>query len=47
MTAIWMGVTTVDKELDRFEFTGQRKIAETMQTWLGLSPFAVQQKVVG
>ncbi|QMU56750.1 MAG: transcriptional regulator [Boseongicola sp.] len=46
MTAIWMGVTDVTAEKDSFEFTGSRKIASTMQTWLGLSPFAVQKKLV-
>ncbi|MBO6720057.1 MAG: helix-turn-helix transcriptional regulator [Rhizobiaceae bacterium] len=47
MTAIWMGVTTVANELDKIEFSGARSIADTMQGWLGLSPFAVQEKLVG
>ena len=46
MTAIWMGVTDVASEKESFEFTGSREIAITMQTWLGLSPFAVQKKLV-
>lgn len=46
MTAIWMGVTDVATEADRFEFTGPREISDTMQSWLGLSPFAVQKKIV-
>lgn len=46
MTAIWMGVTDVASEKESFEFTGSREIANTMQTWLGLSPFAVQKKLV-
>lgn len=46
MTAIWMGITTVAKERARIEFQGSRAIAGTMQTWLGLSPFAVQPKLV-
>ena len=33
-------------ERDKFEFTGSREISATMQTWLGLSPFAVQKKLV-
>jgi hypothetical protein len=46
MTAIWMGVTTVSKEDERLTFTGDRDIAATMQTWLGLSPFAAEPKRV-
>lgn len=46
MTAIWMGVTDVATESERFEFTGPKEISSTMQTWLGLSPFAVQKKLV-
>ena len=46
MTAIWMGLTTVKKELSRMDLTGVREIANSMQTWLGLSPFAVQAKLV-
>lgn len=46
MTSIWMGVTDVAAEKERLEFTGSREIAKTMQTWLGLSPFAVQKKLV-
>ena len=46
MTAIWMGVTDVETERDKFEFTGPREISSTIQTWLGLSPFAVQKKLV-
>ena len=47
MTAIWMGVTDVDSTRDKFEFTGPREISSTIQTWLGLSPFATQKKLVG
>ncbi len=46
MTAIWMGVTDVAAARDKLEFTGSREIASTIQTWLGLSPFAVQKKLV-
>jgi DNA-binding HxlR family transcriptional regulator len=46
MTAIWMGITDVASELDKFEFTGSRDLASTIQTWLGLSPFAAQKKLV-
>ncbi len=47
MTAIWMGVTDVSAEQEKFEFSGSCEIASTIQTWLGLSPFAVQNKLVG
>ena len=45
MTAIWMGLTTVQKERENMLLTGSQEIASTMQTWLGLSPFAVQRKL--
>ena len=46
MTAIWMGLTTVQKELqaDRLELLGDAKLGKSMQTWLGLSPFAKERK---
>lgn len=44
MTAIWMGLTTVEKESEKVALTGARDIASKMQTWLGLSPFAVEPK---
>lgn len=42
MTSIWMGVTSVQSEImaGRFDVTGDKEIARSMQTWLGLSPFA-------
>lgn len=46
MTAIWMGLVTVESERDKIELTGERKVANTMQIWLGLSPFAKQKKFV-
>ena len=46
MTAIWMGITTVSKSRDDLSFVGNHQLGETMQTWLGLSPFAVEQKRV-
>lgn len=45
MTAIWMGLTTLTQAKDCIEFTGSRSIFASMQTWLGLSPFAVQKKL--
>jgi DNA-binding HxlR family transcriptional regulator len=44
MTSIWMGVTTVDRERRKIEFSGARAIASSMQGWLGLSPFSVVEK---
>jgi DNA-binding HxlR family transcriptional regulator len=46
MTAIWMGVATMESERAKFELSGSRALASTMQVWLGLSPFAKQKKLV-
>ena len=46
MTAVWMGVSDVAAERDKFAFTGSKEVSSTIQTWLGLSPFAVQKKLV-
>lgn len=46
MTAIWMGLTTLSASRDKIEFDGNRDIAASMQKWLGLSPFAVQERMV-
>ncbi len=45
MTAVWMGVTTVAAESEKGMITleGDRAIARSMQTWLGLSPFAKEK----
>jgi DNA-binding HxlR family transcriptional regulator len=42
MTAIWMGLDTVRAALadGRMTLVGDRRLADNMQTWLGLSPFA-------
>ncbi|RDC67466.1 transcriptional regulator [Rhodovulum sp. 12E13] len=47
MTRIWMGLTTVARavEADSLSMVGDRTLAGSMQTWLGLSPFAVQEKL--
>jgi len=45
LTAIWMGHTTVPAARERIEFDGNREIAASMQTWLGLSPFAAQERM--
>ena len=46
MTAIWMGIATIKSEKGKIKFIGDRNLANTMQIWLGLSPFAVQKKLV-
>ena len=48
MTAIWMGLNTVRKALSegRIELVGDQLLAKSMQTWLGLSPFAKERKMV-
>ncbi len=48
MTAIWMGLSTVEQEVDagNLVLTGNRVLARRMQAWLGLSPFAVEPKRV-
>jgi DNA-binding HxlR family transcriptional regulator len=48
MTAIWMGLTTVRAEVraDRLKLTGDPDLKRSMQTWLGLSPFAKERKLV-
>jgi hypothetical protein len=49
MTAIWMGLDTVEKAVNegRLELTGAREVAARMQEWLGLSPFAQEQRMAG
>lgn len=46
MTAIWMGITTVQAELDagNLDLTGDMALARSMQQWLGLSPFAKEKR---
>lgn len=45
MTAVWMGLTSVDKEIEarQIELIGDPGIAKSMQMWLGLSPFAKEK----
>jgi len=46
MTAIWMGLSTVKAEQKNgwLYLDGDADLAEQMQTWLGLSPFAAEAK---
>ena len=48
MTAIWMGVETVRqaRASDDLILTGDRELVDTMERWLGLSPFAVEERQV-
>ena len=48
MTAIWMGIETVReaRSSDSLMLTGDRDLIETMERWLGLSPFAVEERRV-
>ncbi len=46
MTSIWMGLTSVEKEHRRMKLSGPQGIIKSMQTWLGLSPFARTKKLV-
>ena len=45
MTAIWMGLTSVQAELDagRLELSGDKVLARSIQQWLGLSVFAKEK----
>ena len=47
MTAIWMGLDTVRAAIAdrRMMLTGNRQLATAMQRWLGLSPFAKEEKL--
>jgi DNA-binding HxlR family transcriptional regulator len=48
MTAIWMGLTSINAELraGRVHLTGDAEIKGAIQRWLGLSPFAGEKKRV-
>lgn len=46
MTAVWMGLTTVAREDARMELSGPPALVGTIQSWLGLSPFAREPKRV-
>jgi DNA-binding HxlR family transcriptional regulator len=48
MTAIWMGIEKVRDAIGsrRITLAGDRRLASSMQAWLGLSPFAKEAKRV-
>lgn len=45
MTSVWMGLSTVEKEVEAgaLDLSGDPAIARSMQRWLGLSPFAKEK----
>lgn len=47
LTAIWLGLDSVRSAVSnaKITLTGDPKLASAMQTWLGLSPFAREQKL--
>lgn len=49
MTEIWMGLGSVADAVDRdaLLLVGSSELIRSMQTWLGLSPFAQQKKLAG
>ena len=46
MTSVWMGVSTLADEIEAgtIKLTGDRALMRSMPRWLGLSPFAPEQK---
>jgi hypothetical protein len=48
MTAVWMGLTTVQREVQTgaLKLSGDPRVASAMQSWLGLSPLAVERNRV-
>ena len=48
MTAVWMGISTVGKEVEtgQMELIGAKDLAQSMHSWLGLSPFAKEKSRV-
>jgi DNA-binding HxlR family transcriptional regulator len=49
MTAIWMGITNLEREIKSGNVTleGEKAIARSMHQWFGLSPFAKGERAVG
>lgn len=45
MTAVWMGLSSVQQEMDagQIELIGDKALAQSMQQWLGLSVFAKEK----
>ncbi len=45
MTSVWMGLTSIKEQRDKIKMMGSKQLAKTIQTWLGLSPFAKYEKL--
>jgi hypothetical protein len=48
MTSIWMGFSTVAKEVEagNVELIGETELTRSIERWLGLSPFAKERNRV-
>jgi DNA-binding HxlR family transcriptional regulator len=48
MTAVWMGLSTLKAEIaaGHIDLSGDKAIARSMHSWLGLSPFAKEKRRV-
>jgi DNA-binding HxlR family transcriptional regulator len=48
MTAVWMGIAAIRAEVEsgRLELAGEPAVANSIQKWLGLSPFAGERRHV-
>jgi DNA-binding HxlR family transcriptional regulator len=48
MTAVWIGAATLKAEIDvgNIQLTGDKAVAQSMQRWLGFSPFAKEKSRV-
>lgn len=48
MTSVWMGITTLKSEIDagNIELSGVKAVERSMHEWLGLSPFAKEDRQV-
>jgi hypothetical protein len=47
MTAVWMGLTSLAKEIEagNVEITGERALERSMPAWFRLNPLAKQQRI--
>ena len=48
LTAVWMGLSTLKAEIaaGHIDLSGDKAIARSMHSWLGLSPFAKEKRRV-
>lgn len=49
MTSVWMGISTLKQEVESgaMELIGDKTMIRSMESWLGLSSFAKEKRVVG